>query len=243
MPANPVPDEFDDMPPAMALQNLLVMLFAVIIGAFAAAVALPRWLPGLSESLLGSAPKVYWYLSRSAAFVAYLLLWLSMVIGMLISNKMARVWPGGPTAFDLHQYTSLIGLAFGMFHGLILMGDKYIAYTLAQVVTPFASASYRPFWVGLGQIGFYLFGIVALSFYVRKFIGTRAWRLIHVLSFIVFALSLVHGIWSGTDSSVPLAQGMYWATGGSLIFLMLYRLVSIQFKTKKAARNVAKAQG
>src|SRR5947207_8775577 len=39
------------------------------------------------------------------------LAWLSMAYGVLISNKLARVWPGGPTAFALHEYTSLLAKA------------------------------------------------------------------------------------------------------------------------------------
>src|SRR3972149_5856879 len=177
-------DELDTLPPAMSWQALVVMLLAVAVGAFAAAVILPNWLPGLSASLLGTEPKAYWYLSRTSAMIAFLLLWFSMASGLIITNKLARVWPGGPTAFDLHQYTSLLGLAFGLFHGLILMGDHYINISLAQVLIPFTSTSYRPIWVGIGQVGLYTSAIVSFSFYVRKRLGPRAGRLIHHLRFL-----------------------------------------------------------
>ena len=137
-------EEIDALPPAMSLPLLIVMLLAVVAGAFAAAVVLPNWLPGLSQSLLGSEPKAYWYLSRASALVAYTLVWVSMATGLIITNKLARLWPGGPIAFDLHQYTSLLGLAFGLFHALILIGDKYINYTLAQILIPFNSVGYKP---------------------------------------------------------------------------------------------------
>ncbi|MFN8423771.1 MAG: hypothetical protein U0470_10465 [Anaerolineae bacterium] len=80
---------------------------------------------------------------------------------------MARLWPGGPTAFDLHQHVSLLSLAFAVFHALILLGDRYIDYTLATVLVPFASRDYRPIGVGLGQLAFYPLAVVGLSFYVR----------------------------------------------------------------------------
>src|SRR5689334_13109969 len=101
--------EYEQLPAAVPLYTVLLMLLAIAAGVFAAVVALPRWLPGLSASLLGPEPKVYWYLSRSSAVVAYLLLWCSMATGLAISNRLARIWPGGPTAFDLHQHTSLLG--------------------------------------------------------------------------------------------------------------------------------------
>jgi predicted ferric reductase len=219
----PESDAFADVPPAMAFQTFLGITVAAILGAFAAIVALPAWLPGLSTSLLGAEPKAYWYLSRSSAFVAYILLWLSMVFGLLMTNKLARVWPGGPTAFDLHQHASLLGLAFALFHALILLGDRYIQATLFQVLVPFQYTGYEPLWVGLGQVGFYGLAIVGLSFYVKDRIGRRAWRLIHFLSFAVFALALLHGFWSGSDSQSDLARVIYWTSGGSVLFLTVYR--------------------
>ncbi len=223
----------------MPLHTLIIMLLAVVLGAFAAAIVLPNWLPGLSQSLLGNEPKAYWYLSRASALVAYTLLWLSMAFGLIITNRLARLWPGGPIAFDLHQFTSLIGLAFALFHALILMGDKYINYDLAQVLVPFNSTGYKPVWVGLGQIGFYLFVIVGLSFYARKRLGNRSWRLIHQLSFLMFVLALLHGILAGTDSTVVALQIFYWATGASLLFLLVYRILITKFAAKKAARTAA----
>jgi predicted ferric reductase len=231
--------DLDNLPPAMPLHTLIVMLLAVALGAFAAAIVLPNWLPGLSQSLLGSEPKAYWYLSRASAMVAYGLLWLSMALGLIITNKMARIWPGGPLAFDLHQFASLIGLAFALFHALILMGDKYINYDLAQVLVPFNSSGYKPVWVGLGQIGFYLLAIVGLSFYVRKRLGNRRWRLIHYFSFLTFALALLHGIFAGTDSTVVAIQIFYWATGAALLFLLVYRILVTKFAARKQARAAA----
>lgn len=217
-------DEMNDAP-AMAFETFLLLLFSVILGALAAIFVLPTWLPGLSSSLVGSEPKAYWYLSRASAMVSYVLIWLAMALGVMISNKMSRVWPGALTTFDLHQYASLLGLAFALFHALILLGDRYIGYTLATVLLPFASQSYKPLWVGLGQLSFYLLAIVALSFYVRKQIGQKVWRLIHFLSFLLFLFALAHGIMAGTDSGEPWALGLYWGTGGSLLFLIVYRIL------------------
>lgn len=228
--------ELEQLPPAMPLHTLVVMLLAVALGAFAAAIVLPNWLPGLSQSLLGSEPKAYWYLSRASALVAYALLWLSMALGLMITNKLARAWPGGPTAFDLHQFASLIGLAFALFHALILMGDKYINYDLAQVLVPFNSAGYKPVWVGLGQIGFYLLAIVGLSFYVRKRLTQRRWRLIHYLSFLTFALALLHGIFAGSDTATLVVRIFYWGTGAALLFLLVYRILITKFAARKQAR-------
>jgi predicted ferric reductase len=214
----------DEMNPAMVWQSLILFFMAITMGAIMAAVVLPAWLPGLSASLLGPDPKVYWYLSRATAMVSFGLLWLAMAIGLMISNKMARVWPGGPLAYDLHQYASLLGLGFALFHAIILIGDQYIGYSLSQVFVPFSSVGYMPFWVGMGQIGLYIWAVVAFSFYIRKQIGTKSWRAIHFLSFALFGLALVHGISSGSDSELLWVNRMYWYAGGSLMFLIFFRI-------------------
>ena len=219
-------DEFADLPPAMALHTALLLMLATAAGALAAVAVLPAWLPSLSQSLLGAEPKAYWYLARASAFVAYILLWLSMLLGLAMTNKLARLWPGGPIAFDLHQHTNLLGLAFALFHALVLLGDQYINYTLAQVLTPFASTGYKPLAVGLGQIGLYALAVVGFSFYVRGLIGRRMWRVIHFLSFAVFVAALLHGITSGTDSGTALARVIYWGSGASLLFMTIYRMLS-----------------
>jgi predicted ferric reductase len=226
--------------PSLAIGTIGLIALSAMGGALLA-VVLPTLLPGLTASLLGPEPKVYWYLSRSTAFVAYGLLWLSMALGLMMTNKLARLWPGGPVAFELHEHTSILGLAFGLFHALILLGDGYANYTLGQILIPFASGGSAPFWVGLGQVGLYLMAIVGLSFYVRPLIGRAGWRLIHFLSFVIFALALFHGVQSGTDSGTALAQGIYWFSGASLLFLTIYRVLVSVMTPAPTARPAARA--
>jgi predicted ferric reductase len=153
-----------------------------------------------------------------------------MALGLGMTNKMARLWPGAPAAFAIHEYVSLLGLAFALFHGLILLGDHYINFTVAQVFTPFSTVDYRPTWVGIGQLSFYIWLFVALSFYVRSAIGQKTWRVIHYLSFAMYIMGLVHGLFSGTDSSANWAQWYYWISGGSLLFLLMHRIVNSIFE-------------
>ena len=208
------------------IQFFLLVMLAMIIGLLAATLLLPIWLPNMASSLAGESPKVYWYLSRATAFVSLSILWVSMALGLGITNKMARLWPGAPAAFAIHEYVSLLGLAFALFHALVLLGDHYINFTIAQIFMPFATVGYRPIWVGIGQIGFYMWVIVTMSFYVRSIIGQKTWRVIHYLSFVMYMMGLLHGLFSGTDSTANWAQGYYWISGGSLLFLLIHRIVN-----------------
>ncbi len=243
MSPTPVTREDDLGESSINIQFFLSLLLAMIIGLLLATLVLPKWLPNMATSLTGTDPKVYWYLSRGTAFVSLSLLWLSMALGLSITNKMARLWPGAPASFAIHEYVSLLGLAFAIFHGLVLLGDHYINFTLTQIVMPFSTVSYRPIWVGLGQIGFYIWVIVALTFYIRQIIGQKTWRLIHYLSFAMYLLGMVHGLLSGTDSPANWAQQYYWISGGSLLFLFVYRIVTtIADKRAKAQISMRQPQ-
>jgi predicted ferric reductase len=216
----------NDFESSISSQSVLVLFIAMSLGILAAVLVLPNWLPGLAGSLTGAEPKAFWYLSRATAFVALGLLWASMMLGVGITNKMARLWPGAPAAFALHEYLSLLGLGFAAFHGLILLGDHYSNFSLFQILIPFATTSYFPLWVGLGQLGFYAWALVTASFYVRKRIGQRTWRVLHYVSFLAYLGAMLHGLTSGTDSGLGWVQGFYWLTGGSFLFLFTYRIVN-----------------
>lgn len=218
-------NEFNES--SVNIQSLLLFLFASMMGLLVAVLVLPFIMPNMAFSLSGDSPKAYWYLSRGTAFVSLSLLWLSMALGLGITNKMARLWPGMPATFAIHEYVSLLGLAFAMFHAIVLLGDRYINFTLLQIFVPFSTTDYRPFWVGVGQIGFYIWLIVALSFYVRPVIGQKSWRVLHYLSFAMYFVGIFHAIFSGTDTSMGWAQNYYWFSAGSLLFLLFVRLVSI----------------
>lgn len=216
------PNEFES---SVNTQAFLLFLLASTLGLLLAVLLLPAFLPNLAFSLGGDAPKAYWYLSRATAFVSLTLLWLSMALGMGITNKMARAWPGVAAAFAIHEYVSLVGLAFALFHALVILGDRYINFTLLQILVPFTTADYRPLWVGVGQVGFYVWLIVALTFYVRSIIGQKTWRVLHYASFIMYLMGLLHGLFSGTDATMPWAQWYYWISGGSLLFLFFGRVI------------------
>ena len=202
--------------------------------ALAGLAGVPLW-PALTGALSGLAPQTYWYLSRASAFVAFGLLTLSMLAGLGITTGLARRWPSIPGSFELHRFTALLGLGFAAMHALVLLGDQYIGYNLAQLLVPFLSSNYRPAWVGFGQIAIYLLGVVAFTFYVKDRLGTRAWRLIHMLSFALFVMTLAHGLGSGTDSAGLPAQALYWGSAASVLGLSVYRVLALRRGRAKAA--------
>lgn len=212
-------DELNALEPTVPLPVALLIFLGAGIVTLAIVLMLPL--------LFGPGVNVAWDLTRTSGIIAYLVIWLSVVFGLLITNRLAQLWPGGPVAFDLHQFSSLLGIAFALFHVLILLGDDYVKYTIPQLLIPFASFNYNPIWVGMGQLAFYLLIPVTFSFYMRRSLGPEAWRLIHTASFVAFAMITVHGLLAGSDSTNMLVLSMYAFTGASVVFLTIYRMMTM----------------
>jgi predicted ferric reductase len=185
---------------------------------------------------LSGQTKAYWYMARAGGIMGYILLWLSVVWGLILSTKITEGLVPAPLAYGLHEFLSLGTILFATFHALILLGDSYIKFTIFHLTIPF-SAPYEPLWTGLGTLGFYLSAVLTGSFYLRKQIGQKVWRALHYLTFGAYLLALVHGIMAGTDSRVGLIQLIYFSTGFSVLFLVYYRLFILKVKAPGSARR------
>jgi predicted ferric reductase len=170
-----------------------------------------------------STVQAMWYITRAAGIMSYLLLWLSTVWGLAVSNKVLDPVLHRAFTYDFHQFLSLLAIAFIFLHIGVLLADQYLPFSVAQILVPFA-APYRPVWVGIGTIGLYLTLLVSITFYIRKWIGQKTFRLIHLVSYIAFVAAALHGLFAGTDSPLLTVQAMYLVTSLSVLFLTVYRI-------------------
>ncbi|HVA23043.1 MAG TPA: ferric reductase-like transmembrane domain-containing protein, partial [Chloroflexota bacterium] len=152
----------------------------------------------------------FWYLSRTSGLVGYALLFLSVCLGLAIKTRFLDPLVPRWQNFDLHQFTALLATAFIGLHIFSLLGDHYIGFTLESLLVPL-QASYKPEWVSVGIVAFYLFLIVTFSFYIRSSIGQKTWRALHYLTFAVFFMGLLHGLFAGSDTEAW-AKFLYWGT-------------------------------
>jgi predicted ferric reductase len=180
-----------------------------------------------------------WYITRAAGWVAYMLLWFSVVWGLAIPSKFFEKLLSPTFAVDFHEYLSLLAIGFVILHVSVLMVDQYLPFSVAQILFPFISP-YRPFWVGLGVIGAYLSALVTITFYLRKRIGQKRFKQIHLLSMVGYLGVVLHAFLSGSDSTLLAAQLVYLGTFLVVVFLTSYWLINLrQIKKEKEARTLA----
>lgn len=168
--------------------------------------------------------KTPWYFTRSAGTVAYLLLASSTIWGLLLSTKLLKDHIPAALSLAMHNILSWLAVVLTSLHALALLWDSYYSYSLADLTVPFIGP-YKPGWVGLGIIGFYLMFLTTLSFNFRKQIGQKRWRQLHYLTFGVYLLATVHGVTAGTDSGNLGMQLLYWGSGLLVLFLTNFRLL------------------
>jgi predicted ferric reductase len=215
----------DDMLARYSWRNVLVsLILGVAVGVVFAWFILPTYLPGMVQSAVGNAPKAYWYLSRSAGVIAVVLVWLSVVWGLLLTTTLGKMLGQVASIVDIHRHLSWLTVVFVLVHIFVLLGDKYITYTVLTLFIPYADTAYRPFEVALGQIGYYAVVLVTVSFWVRRWIGQKFWRALHYLSFVAYGLVIAHAYLAGTDSPT-----LYWGYVASVIvvlFLTMLRIIT-----------------
>lgn len=211
---------------------------AILGGLIGVGLAVAGFVLGVGVTGLAGQTHSFWYLSRSAGFVAYLLLWGSMVWGLLLSSKVGQGWLRPPALLDAHEFLSNVALGFAFFHGLVLMGDRYLSFPLQAVLVPFAGA-YEPILIAAGQLGLWFSLFVSLSFLVRKQIGQRLWRQFHTVSFVAYWIALLHAIALGTDTQLPVVKLFYLVTAAPVIFLTFYRVFGARRVGQPAPGRIA----
>jgi hypothetical protein len=164
-----------------------------------------------------------WYFARASGLVAYILLFLLVVSGMGIKTSWSFRFISPTFAWLNHRYLGL-ALTFSVaVHLISLLVDNFLKFTILDILVPFVSP-YKPLFLSLGIIGFYLFLAVIITsiFTMTKFYKT--WRLLHYLPYPLFIILFIHGYFIGTDTSLILVKSMYLVTGLIFTLLGVYRL-------------------
>lgn len=160
-----------------------------------------------------TAPSLLWFVARASGVVAYVQLMAIVVLGIALSRRWHRAaWPR-LLVEATHRWLTLLFFLFIAVHSVTVLLDPFTHFGLNDILIPFGSA-YRTIWLGLGVLAAELALAIALSAVVRRWIGYRMWHALHMLTYVLFPLSLLHGLGTGTDTTTPWATIMY---GGSVL--------------------------
>ena len=139
-----------------------------------------------------------WYLSRGTGMVAFTLLSLALVLGIMSRAPAGVLSLPRFVVAGLHRNVSLLLTAFIAVHVTASILDPYAGLRLVDAFLPLAS-SYRPLWVGLGAVALDLLAAVTITSLIRARLGLRAWRAVHWAVYAIWPVALVHALGTGSD--------------------------------------------
>ena len=147
---------------------------------------------------------------------------LTVVVGLALSGR-TRIpaWP----RFAVEDVRRHLGLLTGTFiglHGLALLVDRSLPFSLAQLVIP-GTSSYRPLATALGVVAAELLTALAFTNRLKPRVSYRFWRRAHNLTFAAWVLALGHGITVGTDTRSLWALRTYVVACAAVTALVVWR--------------------
>lgn len=172
-----------------------------------------------------------WEWIRLLGLIAYFYFTVSIIFGLL--RKTPIVQSQKNLLYHIHQSAGWFGFMTLVVHMLLLIIDQYEPYRFVELMIPFAS-DYRPISSGLGTIAFYLFFIIIITsdLWIRK-MKFANWKWLHLAVIPAWLLSLIHGLFIGTDTSNPVILSFYVISVLFVTIAFLFRLLPTKNKEKK----------
>jgi DMSO/TMAO reductase YedYZ heme-binding membrane subunit len=144
---------------------------------------------------------IWWYVARSAGLCAWALLMVSVALGVALSGRFAGAPVTRRRLRELHPWVAGTALAVLGLHVVAVVADSYVDVTVLQALVPGASP-YEPLAVALGSVSLWMLAAVQLTSLARRQMSHRAWRGVHLLSYLVAVVMTVHALAAGTDARV-----------------------------------------
>jgi DMSO/TMAO reductase YedYZ heme-binding membrane subunit len=175
-----------------------------------------------------------WIVLRAAGIGAYVMLFLSIVWGLVATTSVLGKRISKASATTVHQFIATCGLVLLGLHLGGLLVDSFMPFSIGDLTIPMAT-SFRPVATAFGIVAMYAMVFVIVTSWLRKRIGTKWWRRTHLLAVPTFAVSMVHGIFAGTDSARPAMWWTYVGTGLVVLFLVVVRGLTASYRPPRSS--------
>jgi ferredoxin-NADP reductase/DMSO/TMAO reductase YedYZ heme-binding membrane subunit len=159
-------------------------------------------------------PHIWWYVTRASAVLAWILMTLSVVWGVLLSTRIMRKVDDASRLLDLHRYLGGLGLVMVALHVVSLMLDGWLQFSPLEALVPLQT-DYRPIPVALGILALYLLIAVYGSSLLRDRLPPRFWKGLHYSNYAAVLLVAFHSGLSGTD------VGRWWYLSVAVMLISL----------------------
>ncbi len=143
--------------------------------------------------------KLTWYVARSGGIVAWVLLALGLVLGLLLSSRLLGRRASPAWILSIHRFLGGLSVIFTAVHVAAIMMDDFVDFGVVEVLVPWAS-SWNPGAVAWGIIAMYLAVAIELTSFAMKRLPRGLWRAVHWTSAPLFVMATVHGYQAGTDA-------------------------------------------
>jgi DMSO/TMAO reductase YedYZ heme-binding membrane subunit len=177
-------------------------------------------------------PKVWWYLARGAGLTSWALAAVTLVWGLLLSNRSFTKRLRPAWILDLHRTLGGLTVAFVGVHLVGLFADGYVHFGPAQLLIPLAS-TWRPGAVAWGIVALYLLIAIEVTSLWRRHLPAAWWRRLHMVSIAVFPLGTIHALTAGTDAG-PLFRKVVLGVTALVVFLWGLRLIAPRWPAGRA---------
>ena len=170
-----------------------------------------------------NADLVLWDSARAAALAAFTVLSASLLTGMALRTALLAPLARNRAVLALHGFLTWFWLPLVAVHVTALVLDGTARIGVLDLVVPFR-VGYARLAVGLGTIGLLLLLLVGVTSALRRRMSPRVWHAVHLLSYPMFGVFLLHAQLAGSDFSRTWISVLGWATVGALATLALPRL-------------------
>lgn len=159
-----------------------------------------------------SEPAVWWYITRSSAVIAWVLLTLSALWGILLKTRILRGADNPEWLKVVHRFLSSLGVLMVATHMVSLYLDTYVEFSVLDLIVPFRS-TFEPFGVAMGVFGMWAMVLVWATALFMDRLPQKLWKGIHYLSYLSLFVVALHAGQVGTD------VGEAWYTALSIILI------------------------
>ena len=140
--------------------------------------------------------------SAYTGLAATAVLTVNFLLGMMVSTNYRRIrlWQKAPrfvrslNLVDIHNWTAYVALLLAVVHPVLLLFAPATKFKLLDIIFPINAPTQKLF-VALGTVSLFAIIVIVVTTQkvIKKRIGFRSWKNIHLSAYVLALLFIVHG--------------------------------------------------